>query len=410
MMAGRHQARELILHLGLAKTGTSALQKALVAGKARLYDRYRVLYPGDEESHALLQACFSSQPTSSIYLQLRGITEEARALAYLRDYRRRLVEEIDAKRPRRIIISSEYFSALGVTGLRRLVAFLSPLAMKLTPVAYVRDPWSFSISLIQELIRGGKLDDRVEIGYAATNELFERFEAVFGMPIQVVPYGNVPGFDIVSDFLGRLGISPQAASMPPTGRSNQGMSREAAVALLQCNRLFPVHGPDGQYIRDAARDWMIQNIVDAPFPGTRIGLSEERARAILEESRDDLEQLEFKYFGGAPVFSGQFSQMATASEGGRLCPEAVDQASIYAHMLQAMHGLSTFAAHQFTERIYWTGRYQLAVGDEAGARRSFQELADFPGPHVRRDEAQARLAAWIQADNAAPPAGVSAVG
>ncbi len=371
------------------------MQKTFFASKDVLYKRFRVLYPGDQESHAVLQAAFSSQPTLSVCLQGLGLTDIGQTLAYLRDYRNRLLQEIAETRPRRIIISSEYFSALSVVDLRALWAFLAPLATKRTPVLYVRDPWSFSISLIQELIRSGQLKDRVNMGYTRSNvELIEKFEAAFCMPIQVVPYGSPSGkFDIVSDFFSRFGIPSDVIPESSQARENAGMSREAAIALLQCNLLFPVYKEDGTHIPSATRDWMIQSIIDAPYEGSRIDLSTEQAEEIQEQSRADLEIIQYRHLGGDPILSDQYKNIRPNNTAGDLAPENIQAPAIYRHLLTAMHKLAEMASTQYTERLYWSAMYFLAVNNPGAASDCFKSLVDFPGPHARRSEAETHLRA-----------------
>ena len=59
-----HKARRCIVHFGLAKTGTSAIQEFFHANRKTLLAEYRILYPGEEVQHWHLKA--SSAPIPAI--------------------------------------------------------------------------------------------------------------------------------------------------------------------------------------------------------------------------------------------------------------------------------------------------------------------------------------------------------
>jgi hypothetical protein len=399
-----HRARELILHIGVAKTGTSAIQRALVQNRGVLLRDYGILYPGNEESHLMLQACFSLDPMGVAVMQQMGFPDRDRALTHLRHWRRGIAGEVQDKRPRRIILSSEYLTALSTTELRRLRRFLMPLATTVKVVAYVRDPWSHAISALQEFVRSGLVSGTLEIGYVRSNvEILEKFEEVFGQ-VTVIPYVRAGG-DVVADFLGRLGIETDRLDISSTQDVNRAMKREAVIALLQLNRRFPTFDAAGRFIADPARDWMIECLRDNPLASTPIHMSRTTAQRILAESGDDLDALQFRYLGGNPVLRDQYDVLTTTEENDILSPASQDPEQVYDFMIAAMRQLAIRAAEQFVDRVYWTGMYYRANGNRVAAADCFRQVLSFSPINTRSDDAKAQLASLANEAAAVPAPG-----
>jgi hypothetical protein len=393
-----HQARELVLHAGLAKTGSSAIQRALFASKQALLEKCGLLFPGEWDNHFLLQAAFSEDPAAQARVEMLGLHGRHSALEYLRRYRESLLNEIETARPRRIVISSEYFTAMSVPELQSMREFLEPLAKIIVPMVYVRDPWSHAISTIQELIRAGRLDHEVPLGYVMSNvEIIDKIERAFGRRVNVAPYGpQMQGgqdFNVVADFCQRLAIPSSVIDPSRYTEVNAAMRRETAVALLHLNRMFPTYGPDGHYIADPARDWMIEALVSSPLPRTPIRPSKATAQAIYDESRTDLARLQFRYFGGSTVLQDQFKSVLTIDEADELKLESASMVKAYDYLFQCMRSLAEKAAEQFVDRVFWTGKFYRAEGNLTAAAACFKELLSFSPEHARRQEAIAELVA-----------------
>src|SRR5215216_4564781 len=175
-----HKARKLILHFGLPKTGTSAIQRALFNQREELLKNHNTLYPGSYENHFFLQALFSKTPETLLQIQ-RLELESSKAIGrFLDDYRQNILAEIDKTQPHQIIISSEYFISMDVDELTAMYKFFKLFAENIQLFAYVRDPWSWSISLAQEHIRTGWWKKAVKVTYRdSVVNIFHKFEKAF---------------------------------------------------------------------------------------------------------------------------------------------------------------------------------------------------------------------------------------
>lgn len=402
----KHQARELVLHFGLAKTGSSAIQRALFENRAALLRQHGLLYPGDEENHYFLEASFADAPEQHVRLRMRGIHDRGAAQAFLQGYRERLVEQVQATRPRRILISSEYFTAMTEDGLRSLHRFLQPLARRITLFAYVRDPWSHAVSTIQEFVRSGQVADRVAIGYVRSNvEILHKFEVAFGQRVQVAAFGAAGRpFNVVADFCHRFGIAPELVDAARYVGVNAGMQRDSAIALLQVNASHPTYDAEGRYIHDAPRDWMIEALLRPVENSRPIRLSAATADRIRDDSREDLALLQYRYLGGDPVLSDAYGRLRLSEETDVLEPESQSPRAIYDQTLLALRSLAERAFGEFVERIFWTGKFYRASAQPEAARTCFTQLVEMPAPHRRRDDAAAELAALTAQEQAHRPA------
>jgi hypothetical protein len=292
----------VLLHFGLAKTGTTAIQNALFAHKDYLLKTQQTLFPGQYSNHYFLQAMFSDEPEKLRPLELLGLTDRRAAVDFLKAYCDDLLAEIAAAKPRLVILSSEYFPAMSATEMESLRRFIASFAKDVSLFAYVRDPWSFSISMLQEMARNGQVTDAFEIGYMNSNvEILAQFETAFESKPLVAPY--LPGNgDIVADFCRRTDIYlPQAATT--RNPMNPGMSKEAMVMMLHLIRIYPMYKTSGEYIQNGARDWMIEALQESPRAKTPIQLSKKSADRIYELAKADLQVLEERFFGGEKIFT-----------------------------------------------------------------------------------------------------------
>lgn len=148
-----HRAEEIILHVGFAKTGTTAIQRLLLQNKEQLLAQ-GVLWPGEEDNHYHLRSIISDDPDSQIQIGRLGLTKEA-TQAFLEKWRADFAAEIEAAKPQRIILSTEYLTGAAPHELARLREFLAPFGKRLRVLAYIRDPWSMAISTAQQNIRDG---------------------------------------------------------------------------------------------------------------------------------------------------------------------------------------------------------------------------------------------------------------
>ncbi|MBP7003273.1 hypothetical protein [Amaricoccus sp.] len=280
----------IVLHIGLSKTGTTAVQTAFFDARNALLER-RVLYPDGgrgRENHRYLCPLFvgAADLPRRLEIQYRADRPAARrdAEAMWADIRRQ-AEETD---PALLALSSEYFfnnpTKSDYAAFRRR---LEELSQDITVVMYVREPASWFAARVQQgakqgrsirSIDGGKLERElplVEQGFGRRVDvrLFERAALV--------------GEDVVQDFIAHY-VAPVVGPVTlSASQANESVSAEATSLMLDAD-----HGPGVAAAREAMGPAAFRKAVrkaDAEAPGRNAArLRPEIARDVRRASTDAL--------------------------------------------------------------------------------------------------------------------------
>ncbi len=141
----------VVLHIGMPKSGTTALQHTLRANR-KLLQKLGVIYPaggGLPVNHNILVAPFlSPAKLPRIFREIYKEKPEQR----LEDVR--LVIQARKKDAHTVILSGEMlFKTLTLEDADQLRAMLLPIGGRITVVAYVRHPAKFYLSMAQQAIK-----------------------------------------------------------------------------------------------------------------------------------------------------------------------------------------------------------------------------------------------------------------
>ena len=349
-------ADEIIVHIGLAKTGTTAIQNVLLKNKQYLLEQHGILFPGLRDNHFHLQSLFSETPHLLLQMQRNEkIDTPEAARAFLVSFKESFESEIAASGARTIVISSEYFSSMAPDELAAMYAYLRGFARNMRIIAYIRDPWSHSLSILQQFIRDGYRAAPIRPRYSKTERFIDKSAEAAGMKATVRPFlpRRAGGGDVVEDFMSLIGVSDTSGLVREAGNErNESISRVGACILAGLNLDYPRFTEDGMLIPDPARDWMVDAIIRAT-PGPGIFLSKATAAAILDQARPDLECLHETYFDGAPVFFDAFEFVETKDEDDTIDPSSLTKQEIVDAMTAALQAMAQRALN------YWESAARL---------------------------------------------------
>lgn len=303
-------AKRLIVHLGLAKTGTTVLQQSFHDNRQQLLEEHGILYPSNGPNHFHFQTAVSDAPEHLIQIRREGIVDREVAKERAQQFLDEFKQEVDRTQPQTILISSEYFASLKPGELAKLAELLSTFAEEVWATAYMRDPWSYSSSLMQQLVRDGRFGAPIRFGYCSGQvEVIQSAEKVFGDKLVVRPYfgGKLFRTDIVSDFCEAIGIGKLQEGEPGDPASNRSIGHIRMTLIAELNRAWPQFDSNGVYKHSSERDAALQDLLDLPLQDRSIILTKRQVDVIQVMAKDDMEYVEARHFGGKPLFSEYMS-------------------------------------------------------------------------------------------------------
>lgn len=250
--------KEVVLHIGMHKTGSSAIQNSL-----RGYHNGLTEYANfEEENHSIpLYTIFSREVYQYHYWQSLGLTQQdidtKRA-----QYRIQLDSILSDSTADRIIISGEDISTLSDPSQLDLLQYFADKGVKLSVVCFVRTPKSFAASALQELIKAGVGAFNTEILHPAYIKRLAVFTAHLPRERVIVrDYDSSlsESGDITKSFCHILGIHYDGEP----NRTNETLSLTATRLLYRLNNL-PI-STTGSPQRLNARVLLCQHLMEA-FP------------------------------------------------------------------------------------------------------------------------------------------------
>ena len=246
--------KKLVLHIGMAKTGTSSIQESLGRGAASLADQ-GVYYPQWKPyNHSFnFTVMFLENPRKSFhYQQLSPISDEdwQAELQRLSDRWRAFFSSRDEGI---WIVSAENLGRMSEAGLVALKAFIEPFFDEVRVLAYVRDPlralksqWEQNVKELRESLSAQALLSRTK--RRQNYRFFQRWIEAFGRDNFVLRRfdpASFAGGDLLTDFLQAAQVELECDLELPELEANQSLGAEGAALLLAMNNRYPLYR-DGQ--------------------------------------------------------------------------------------------------------------------------------------------------------------------
>jgi hypothetical protein len=275
---------KLILHAGMQKTGSSAIQSSLAAASGHGFV-YPILGDGrfkpPKHTEALIQLFSSNSAEIAEQFERAG-----KPMVASNDEERIRKAAADAGDGTVILSSEGATSYLGRQDLESLRRFAEELFDDLQVVAYIREPFESVSANFQTRIKGRRLAEFTP-RYKPLRPRFEMWDEIFGRDrVHLWKYdrASFPNGDVVEDFCARLGL-PKLTSAD----SNVTLSRPAVSALYRLNRA--VHkDPEALPLHQEVRKAIIRDFPHRNWPKFR--LSPDVVTPILRKHRKDIEWLE----------------------------------------------------------------------------------------------------------------------
>ena len=242
--------KKLVLHIGMAKTGTSSIQDTLGHGAEQLREQGVYYAPFKPYNHSFkFSVLFLGNPRKSFYYKpLSPISDEAweQELQRLRQQWQNFFASFDQGT---CVISAENLGRLSEQEIAALKAFVCPFFDQVRVVAYVRQPlqaikskWEQDVKELREPMSAQELLSRTK--RQLTYRFFERWLEAFGREHFVLRRfepSKFHGGDLMSDFLHAADIALEADLELPKMESNQSLGAEGTGFLLAMNGRYPLY-------------------------------------------------------------------------------------------------------------------------------------------------------------------------
>jgi hypothetical protein len=282
------------LHIGMPKTGSSAIQAWLREHRKALSEAGVFYAPDPKEEEGPAWSI-----TSGNAVRLGRQLSEPVEPVYAEDPIATFAERFASPGHPTSIVSSEILAGALPDRLARLGEALKGKDIRV--LALVRDHYGHAFSLWHQVIKrsgwSGSFADFVRKHYNdPQSRVLRVFEGVFGPEaITLIHYDEVAD-RLIPAVLGAMGIQPPADAAAPV--VNRSLTPVEAEVLAECNRL---HGGSQQISRRLSDHLLYKH----PERATRPELDEEAAALIAERGEGGVRAINERWFGGKPVLSAK---------------------------------------------------------------------------------------------------------
>lgn len=239
---------KLLIHAGMPKAGSTALQARLKARRPSLR-KSGILYPTKTQNHNFLMA--GAVPIGSLPRIFRQHYRNDKA-ALRRDFDEfwdQILRQIENTSPEIVVMSGENLWTLDDEGAERLRQRLGTISDDIHVVCYVRRPSDFYLSAAQQKIKASHvLPKAAGVKYRRHLEAMARLGA--HLHVHAYARGGFIEGDVCLDFAERhLGNREHLAASPEDLSQNESLSAEA-MAILQDYRAHAHSENDTRFTKD----------------------------------------------------------------------------------------------------------------------------------------------------------------
>lgn len=334
--------KKLVLHIGMAKTGTSSIQETLGSGSEQLAEQDVYYAPWKPYNHSFMfTALFLRDPQKSFYYrQLSPISDESWAQEVTR-LRALWHDFFESFTQGTCIVSAENLGRLSADEISSLKDFVAPWFDELIVVAYVRDPlqalkskWEQDVKELREPLTGQELLAKTK--HQMNYRFFERWIEAFGRDnfrLRRFEPSRFVGGNLLTDFLHTASITLQNDLVIAERESNQSLGEEGTALLLAMNARYPWYSDTG-YNQDRG---MVRRQHLFYKAMRESGAAPLRVNVLFDEAEAQNFNLKIDFLNSLLPMSDRFDEVAATTELTKL-PDASAISAEY--VVELVNGLS----------------------------------------------------------------------
>jgi hypothetical protein len=282
--------RRFIIHAGLDKTGSTAIQSTMSRAKGILKN-CGIIYPLGNW-HAKLGSYFSRDPDSYIFNILDGRLDPYSRRSEDKVYLEEFIKEISCSTCHTVVVSYEGFGSLDYYSLKDFSLFAEHWAERVEVMAYCRHPYSYASSAASQRVQTG-FEPWNPAPYIPFKDIFEKIGDAFGRnALRVINYDlcKTPDKDIIENFFSNLGLDKTIISQLRETTENSFPNSKITQYGLDIGqefiRKYSKSHPPGKYFYSK-----FSNLLRS-ISGPKIIVPPETWNIIEELSRPHLEYIE----------------------------------------------------------------------------------------------------------------------
>ncbi len=283
---GRERMR-LVLHIGMPKSGSTALQTALAAARGKLR-KNGILYPRGALNQNFLIAGLAPPQALGRVLTQKYQGDDERIRADFQSFMKAIASEIAETSPYVTVLSAEFlFGPVADEGPEALRNLLAPLSRTFEIVCYVRQPSDYYLARAQQALKASwELPAAGPVRYRPTLEsALAAAETVHAIPFD---RHRFPNGDVVEDFVAQ--VLPEAQGVLQSvvhPKVKPSMSAEA-MAIVQDFRRERHPDANDRFTRDTGALMRHLATREAEMEGQRRPRLRPEVAALVDQSSTDL--------------------------------------------------------------------------------------------------------------------------
>jgi len=271
---------EIIIHVGMHKTGTTSIQRTLnkhledsrfIYVKLAVPNHSRQIFTLFEEKNHPSINKIKNQEIEKVNIKTKN----------------RLIENFKKSKDKKYIISGESIRGMSLNALINFKSFLKQYFHKITVVAYIRPPKAYMESAFQQIIKDGTTNFNIETVYPNYRK-FKYFFKVFGkenVKLWKFDPEHFPNNSVVLDFCQRLGIDMKLKHIIT---HNESLSKEALSLLYIYRKFGPTYKKNP--ISRAENRHLIERLSN--IKGHKVKFGPKLIKPILNKYKKDIEWME----------------------------------------------------------------------------------------------------------------------
>ncbi|GAB5449911.1 MAG: hypothetical protein Hals2KO_02390 [Halioglobus sp.] len=238
--------KEIILHAGLGKTGTTSIQNNCFHKRETLAE-HGIVYPSFMlKGHRLVNhtdaitGALCTRTASYGFGFRREVASEEEAAQLGEDLRAQLLPLLEQPAGDTLVLSGEGVAEYDRTDLQRVEQALASATERLRVVIYIRSPQSAIESMLQQRVQNAQLKDPDDM-VGVVRDRYKRLSKQFGSKLEVVNFHDALEHPsgLVGSFMELIGLPANVVSELDLSRSNERVSQEAFELMAEINRCHP---------------------------------------------------------------------------------------------------------------------------------------------------------------------------